>query len=80
MDEAMTDRLENDIRELAGSSPAELARRLTERGWAHPGDAPHPGKPHEFRTTCRICGKDGMLHVALITHDEAVHIEASEPL
>lgn len=28
-----TEALENDIRELHGAEPAELARRLIERGW-----------------------------------------------
>jgi hypothetical protein len=75
----MKDRLENDIRELAGAEPAELARRLVERGWTHPG-TPHPGQPHEFRTTCLLCGESGLLHVSLITRDEVVRVEASEPL
>lgn len=33
----------------------------------------HPGQ-HEFRTVCRLCGEDGMLHVSVITHHERVEI------
>jgi len=29
----LDDQLENDIRELRGAEPAELAKRLVERGW-----------------------------------------------
>jgi hypothetical protein len=29
------DILENDLRELDGAKPAEMARRLVERGWRH---------------------------------------------
>ena len=36
----------------------------------------HPGEPHDFRTVCGRCGKDGMLHVAVITDDEVVRIES----
>ena len=72
-------RLENDIRELRGAEPGELARRLTERGWtlaAQPSAAvaEHPGEHHEFRTTCLRCGKPGMLHISVITPNERVDI------
>ena len=33
---ALSDRLENDIRELRGAGPYEMARRLIERGWSQP--------------------------------------------
>jgi len=34
----------------------------------------HPGQ-HEFRTVCRLCGEDGVLHVSTITHHERVRID-----
>lgn len=38
----------------------------------------HPGRNHEFRTTCLLCGEPGWLHVALITSHETVTIAARE--
>jgi len=35
--------LENDIRELHGAEPAELARRLVERGWTKAAAGPRDG-------------------------------------
>ena len=35
----------------------------------------HTGRPHEFETTCRLCGMDGVLHMSVITNDEIVKIE-----
>lgn len=37
--------------------------------------APHPGEPHDFRTTCTRCGETGMLVLSLITPDEQVRTE-----
>lgn len=47
------------------------------REW-DPADADEPtehsGKPHEFRTVCRLCGEPGWLHVSIITQHERVDI------
>jgi hypothetical protein len=37
--------------------------------------APHPGTPHEFRTTCRLCGQSGYLNLSIVTDSELVRIE-----
>lgn len=34
----------------------------------------HPDEPHQFRTTCLICGRYGMVNLSLITDDELVTI------
>ena len=43
--EELAHELERDIRELRGSTPAELARRLVERGWRLPA-IPDPEVPN----------------------------------
>lgn len=40
----------------------------------------HPGRNHEFQTTCRLCGESGHLFLAVITDDEDVRIQSRAAL
>jgi hypothetical protein len=67
---------EPDWTERGRHAPDCRWQAFRDYGLAEAVEAPrsHPGVPHTFHTACLVCGQAGVLHVAVITHDEIVTI------